>query len=131
MSPGQVLLQKDPNFQRLDFDARRRELYSPHREALDPAVRQAIESAPTEGLKAMAEKAPTLARVVNGWQINTDTMDVYGDWNGDGTSTIGAVDPTSMAWYLRNENRSGTPGAGVFQYGAPGWIPVVDRKSVV
>lgn len=33
-----------------------------------------------DGLKLMQEKAPTLARVVNGWQMNTDTMGVYGNY---------------------------------------------------
>jgi hypothetical protein len=32
------------------------------------------------GLKLMREKAPTLARVTNGWQMNTDTMGVYGNF---------------------------------------------------
>jgi hypothetical protein len=32
------------------------------------------------GLKLMREKMPTLARVTNGWQMNTDTMGVYGDF---------------------------------------------------
>src|SRR5262249_30990327 len=32
------------------------------------------------GLKLMREKAPTLARIANGWQMNTDTMGVYGDF---------------------------------------------------
>jgi hypothetical protein len=32
------------------------------------------------GLKLMRDKAPTLARVTNGWQMNTDTMGVYGDY---------------------------------------------------
>lgn len=33
-----------------------------------------------EGLKHMQDKAPTIARVTNGWQMNTDTMGVYGDY---------------------------------------------------
>jgi hypothetical protein len=32
------------------------------------------------GLKLMRDKLPTLARVANGWQMNTDTMGVYGDY---------------------------------------------------
>jgi hypothetical protein len=33
-----------------------------------------------DGLKLMHEKAPTIARRVNGWQMNTDTMGVYGNY---------------------------------------------------
>jgi hypothetical protein len=32
------------------------------------------------GLKLMQDKAPTIARVTNGWQMNTDTMGVYGNY---------------------------------------------------
>src|SRR5262249_62323188 len=49
-------------------------------ERLDPAVRQALEAAPAAGLAQMKAKLPTLARVVNGWQMNTDTMGVYGTY---------------------------------------------------
>jgi hypothetical protein len=45
-----------------------------------PEVRQAIESAPAEAQKLMAWKIPTLARVVNNWSMNTDTMGVYGNY---------------------------------------------------
>src|SRR5206468_1189325 len=39
----------------------------------DPAVRKALERVPADAQKLMKEKLPTLARVVNGWQMNTDT----------------------------------------------------------
>jgi hypothetical protein len=32
------------------------------------------------GLKLMHDKLPTIARVTNGWQMNTDTMGVYGTY---------------------------------------------------
>jgi hypothetical protein len=48
-----------------------------------------------------------------------------GDWDGNGTTTIGMFDPTTATWYLRNSNSPGAPDFMPFQYGAPGWIPVV------
>jgi uncharacterized delta-60 repeat protein len=56
---------------------------------------------------------------VPGW------VPVFGDWNGDGSATVGVFDPTTATWYLRNENSAGAPDAGTFQYGVPGWTPVV------
>lgn len=47
---------------------------------LDPAVQKALESAPQDAQKLMAWKLPTLARVVNGWAMNTDTVGVYGNF---------------------------------------------------
>jgi len=47
---------------------------------LDPAIRKALMSAPEDAQKLMAWKVPTLARVVNGWSMNTDTMGVYGNY---------------------------------------------------
>jgi hypothetical protein len=47
---------------------------------LDPAVQRALETAPQDGQKLMAWKVPTLARVANGWSMNTDTMGVYGNY---------------------------------------------------
>jgi hypothetical protein len=46
----------------------------------DVAVQRALECIVSDGLKAMQAKAPSLARVVNGWQMNTDTMGVYGNY---------------------------------------------------
>ena len=45
----------------------------------DPVVRQALVEAPAEGLKQLQAAAPNLARVVNGWQMLTETMGVYGN----------------------------------------------------
>lgn len=47
---------------------------------LDPSIREGLASAPEDGQKLMAWKVPTLARVVNGWSMNTDTMGVYGNY---------------------------------------------------
>jgi len=41
-----------------------------------PAVRKNFERIPGEAQQLMAWKVPTLARVVNGWSMNTDTMGV-------------------------------------------------------
>jgi hypothetical protein len=47
---------------------------------LDPAIRKGLTSVPAEAQRLMAWKIPTLARVVNGWSMNTDTMGVYGNY---------------------------------------------------
>jgi hypothetical protein len=52
-------------------------------------------------------------------------ISVVGDWNGDGITTIGVVDPSTMTWYLRNSNSPGAPDITPFKYGQPGDIPVV------
>ena len=44
----------------------------------DPAIRSAIEQGAADALKLMIEKANSLDRVANGWQIATDTVGVYG-----------------------------------------------------
>jgi hypothetical protein len=49
-------------------------------EKLDPAVRDALRSVPELAQKLMASKIPTVARVVNGWEMNTDTVGVYGNY---------------------------------------------------
>src|SRR5215469_3333711 len=49
-------------------------------EKLDPAVRNGLASAPEDAQRLMQWKIPTLARVVNQWSMNTDTMGVYGNY---------------------------------------------------
>jgi hypothetical protein len=46
----------------------------------DPVIQKALASAPAEAQQLMAWKLPTLARVANGWSMNTDTMGVYGNY---------------------------------------------------
>ena len=46
----------------------------------DPVIQKALQRAAPDGLKQMQAKLPTLARVVNGWQMNTDTMGAYGNY---------------------------------------------------
>ncbi len=49
-------------------------------DALDPIVRKALAGVPAEAQQLMKWKLPTLARVTNGWLMNTDTMGVYGNY---------------------------------------------------
>jgi hypothetical protein len=44
------------------------------------SVRDALNAAPATAQSLMEWKVPTLARVANGWSMNTDTMGVYGNY---------------------------------------------------
>ena len=46
----------------------------------DPTVQRALAAAPGEAQQLMIWKIPTIARVANGWSMNTDTMGVYGNY---------------------------------------------------
>lgn len=48
--------------------------------SLDPVVREAVSQAPAAAQETMRWKRATLARVANGWTMNTDTMGVYGNF---------------------------------------------------
>lgn len=47
---------------------------------------------------------------------------VMGDWNGDGSKTVGVL--RGRVWYIRNSNSAG-PSSRVFSFGRPGDVPVV------
>jgi hypothetical protein len=47
---------------------------------VDPAIKAGLETAPQDALKLMAWKVASLAHVVDGWSMNTDTMGVYGNY---------------------------------------------------
>jgi len=49
-------------------------------ETVDPVVKKALDAAPESAQKLMEWKVKTLARVANGWSMNTDTMGVYGNY---------------------------------------------------
>ncbi|NUU34873.1 DUF1254 domain-containing protein [Pseudomonas sp. C2B4] len=49
-------------------------------EALAPEIKAALQTVPEEAQALMKWKVETLARVVNGWSMNTDTMGVYGNY---------------------------------------------------
>jgi hypothetical protein len=48
--------------------------------ALDPAIQQALAGVPQAALKKMQTLLPRLARITNGWSMNTDSMGAYGDY---------------------------------------------------
>jgi hypothetical protein len=47
---------------------------------LDPVAQKALTDAPQAAQQLMQWKLATLARVANGWSMNTDTMGVYGNY---------------------------------------------------
>ncbi|MND82534.1 hypothetical protein D3C76_248210 [compost metagenome] len=49
-------------------------------DSLEPEVKQALETVPAKAQELMKWKVESLARVVNGWSMNTDTMGVYGNY---------------------------------------------------
>jgi sugar lactone lactonase YvrE len=56
---------------------------------------------------------------------NVGWTPLAGDWNGDGTTTVGLYNPATGIFYLKNSNSSG-PADFTFKYGpgGPGWTPL-------
>jgi hypothetical protein len=52
---------------------------------------------------------------------------IAGDWNGDGTDTIGLYNPSNSNFYLRNSN---TTGSADIQLGF-GWVPTPPDPSLI
>jgi hypothetical protein len=84
------------------------------------AVKSALEQAAKDGLKAMYAKLPTLARVVNGWQMNTDTIGVYGNYYLKraiiAMAGLGANLPEDAIYPLNLGDSSGKPLDGANSY---------------
>jgi hypothetical protein len=87
---------------------------------LDPEIRKAIEDAPTAALNLMKWKVPSLARVVNGWSMNTDTMGVYGNYYLKraivAQEGLGANLPEDAIYPLNLGDSAGKPLDGVNKY---------------
>ena len=87
---------------------------------VDPAVKKALESVPEQAQKLMRWKLPSLARVVNGWSMNTDTMGVYGDYYLKRAIIaqfgLGANLPQDAIYPLNLGDESGKPLDGVNKY---------------
>lgn len=47
---------------------------------LDPGIPAALHDVPAAALKLLQQAFPRLAKVINGWQMNIDTMGVYGNF---------------------------------------------------
>ncbi|MCP9819259.1 DUF1254 domain-containing protein [Synechococcus sp. Cruz-9H2] len=86
----------------------------------DLAVKRALERAASDALEAMRAKVPTLARVVNGWQMNTDTMGVYGNYYLKRAIValvgLGANLPEDAVYPLNIGDADGNPLTGANQY---------------
>ncbi len=80
----------------------------------------ALTSGAAAGLRSMTEKVPTLARVNNGWQMNTDTMGVYGDYYLKRAIVamvgLGANQPEDAIYPLNVADADGNPVSGENRY---------------
>jgi hypothetical protein len=100
---------------------------------LDASVQKAIEDAPAAAQKLMEWKIPTLARVVNNWSMNTDTMGVYGNYYLKRAIVaqlgLGANLPEDAVYPLNLADEAGKPLDGANKYAihfAKEEIPPVD-----
>jgi len=86
----------------------------------DPAIRSALSSAPEDAQQLMAWKLPTIARVANGWSMNTDTMGVYGNYYLKramvAQAGLGANVPEDAIYPLNLGDEAGRPLDGASRY---------------
>jgi hypothetical protein len=87
---------------------------------LDPTVRSALNAARTDAQQLMQWKIPTIARVVNGWSMNTDTMGAYGNYYLKRAIVaqvgLGANLPEDAIYPLNLSDDSGNPLDGANKY---------------
>jgi hypothetical protein len=86
----------------------------------DPAIQHALVNVPEEAQKLMTWKIPTIARVANGWSMNTDTMGVYGNYYLKRAIVtqigLGANLPEDAIYPLNLGDESGKPLDGANKY---------------
>jgi hypothetical protein len=86
----------------------------------DPIVKKALEGVPETARKLMEWKVQTLARVANGWSMNTDTMGVYGNYYLKRAIVtqlgLGANLPEDAIYPLNLGDESGKPLDGANKY---------------
>ncbi len=86
----------------------------------DLVVQNALKTAPQDGQALMGWKLKTLARVVNGWSMNTDTMGVYGNYYLKraivAQQGLGANLPEDAIYPLNLADESGNPLDGRSNY---------------
>jgi len=87
---------------------------------LDPTVRKGVEAAPEQAQELMKWKVPTIARVVNYWSMNTDTMGVYGNYYLKRAMVaqlgLGANLPEDAIYPLNLGDEAGNPLEGANRY---------------
>jgi hypothetical protein len=88
--------------------------------SLDASVRDAIAAAPSEAQALMKWKLPTLARVVDGWSMNIESMGVYGNFYLKraivAQQGLGANVPEDAIYPLNLADSTGQPLDGTHDY---------------
>ncbi|MGE0118264.1 MAG: DUF1254 domain-containing protein [Dongiaceae bacterium] len=86
----------------------------------EPTVKAALENAPSAAQALMGWKLRTLARVANGWSMNTDTMGVYGNYYLKraviAREGLGANLPEDAIYPLNLADQAGAPLDGANDY---------------
>ena len=100
---------------------------------LGPDALAALASVPLDAQKQLRALVPTMARVANGWSMNTDTMGVYGNFYLKraifSMIGLGASAPEDAVYPLQIADAEGKPATGDRQYVlrfAAGQLPPVD-----
>jgi hypothetical protein len=87
---------------------------------VDAIIARALDTVPEDGQKLMDWKMPTIARVANGWSMNTDTMGVYGNYYLKRAMVtrfgLGANVPQDAIYPLNLADESGKPLDGANKY---------------